>query len=92
RLSRNLQTTRSERDRARALAHELELAGGGLRNIYQPGLRDDDPARRDKLNLMRELFESNKQLHIFVKTRQVAVVGAVVSEGASESRPTAEGQ
>ncbi|MFN0057844.1 MAG: hypothetical protein ACKVX7_05240, partial [Planctomycetota bacterium] len=41
RLSRNLQTTRSERDRARALAHELELAGGGLRNIYQPGLRDD---------------------------------------------------
>ena len=78
RLSRSLKTTRKERDHARAIAQELELnGGGGLRNIYSPGLKDDDPARADKLLLMRELFESNKELHIYVRDRQPAIENAV---------------
>lgn len=65
RLSRTLDETRLERDRARlnALA---EAEGRGV-NVYQPGLNQEDPQRLEKLALLMELVEDNLELRKHVK-------------------------
>ncbi len=62
RLAGSLQSAEGERDRARALAQALEAAGGSLRNVYTAGMKDDDPLRGKKMNLLEGIIKENKAL------------------------------
>ncbi|MGE3165603.1 MAG: hypothetical protein AB7O52_11900 [Planctomycetota bacterium] len=74
RLSRTLDETREQRDRARRGA--LTDADARGVNIYQPGLSDGDPDRNDKLALLLELVEDNLELRKHVKPRGGATAAA----------------
>jgi len=68
RLAGNLEDTERQRDEAREIATALEnSAGMGLsleqiKQKYQIGLSKDDPRREQKLMVMRELLEQNREL------------------------------
>lgn len=68
RLAGNLEDTERQRDEAREIANALEKsAGQGLsleqiKNKFQIGLSKDDPRREQKLMVMRELLEQNREL------------------------------
>lgn len=68
RLAGNLEDTERQRDEAREIASALEKsAGQGLsleqiKNKFQIGLSKDDPRREQKLMVMRELLEQNREL------------------------------
>jgi len=71
RLAQTLEETRSERDRARQRAFALESAAAdGLpANVFNAGLEEDDPFRQQKLALLQELIEDNKNLRDYAKAR-----------------------
>ena len=63
RLSRNLQESETEREKAQKWAQALEQHGGGsLRNTMTTGLNDADPDREKKLELLKEIFAMNKEM------------------------------
>lgn len=68
RLAGNLEETERQRDEARDIANALEKsAGQGLsieqiKQKFQIGLAKDDPRREQKLMVMRELLEQNREL------------------------------
>ena len=68
RLAGNLEETEKQRDEAREIANALEKsAGQGLsieqiKQKFQIGLSKDDPRREQKLMVMRELLEQNREL------------------------------
>ena len=68
RLAGNLEDTERQRDEAREIASALEKsAGQGLsleqiKQKFQIGLSKDDPRREQKLMVMRELLEQNREL------------------------------
>jgi hypothetical protein len=63
RLATSLSSAEKERDKAQKRAQILEKSGvGPLRNVMDAGLDDEDPDRERKLELLREIFEFNKQV------------------------------
>lgn len=63
RLAHSLDSAEEERDRARRHAAALEASGGTpLRNVMTAGLDDEDPDKARKLDLLKEIFDFNKQV------------------------------
>ncbi len=64
RLASTLEQTESERDRHMRHAAALEKSGGGgaLQNVYQAGMDTEDPDRERKLELLRNVFDQNKEI------------------------------
>ncbi|MGE3165206.1 MAG: hypothetical protein AB7O52_09900 [Planctomycetota bacterium] len=62
RLAKALEETQKARERAERRAQALESAGTGIRTVMEAGLADDDPARDQKLTLLKDLFESNRKV------------------------------
>ena len=63
RLASSLESAETERDLARRRAQVLEESGLlGLRNIATAGLDDTDPDRGKKLELLKEIVESNREM------------------------------
>jgi len=66
RLSSSLEDTQQERDSAQRRAHALEMAGGvAFKNVYTPGLADDDEKDK-KLNLLKEIVAGNREVRKFM--------------------------
>jgi hypothetical protein len=62
RLAASLDETSKDRDRSRRRLAAIEASGGGLRNIMEAGLDDDDPDKERKLDLMKEIFKQNQEM------------------------------
>jgi hypothetical protein len=64
RLASTLEETQKERDRAFRRAQALEAAGvPGFQNWITGGIRDDDPDRERRLELMKEIVDFNKAMY-----------------------------
>jgi hypothetical protein len=63
RLASSLESAETERDQARRRAQVLEESGLlGLKSIAAAGLDDTDPDREKKLELLKEIVESNREM------------------------------
>jgi hypothetical protein len=64
RLSGSLEDTERQRDEMQEWAKALEAAGGGggLRNVFTPGLKDGDPNKKRKMALMKEILDVNRAI------------------------------
>jgi hypothetical protein len=64
RLSDSLSDAERQRDEARQFAAMVESQGGGAVSLqkFQAGLKGDDPNKKRKMELMKELMEENRKL------------------------------
>jgi hypothetical protein len=63
RLAGSLEETEKQRDEAQRFAAFLESQGGGsLRNVFTAGLKDGDPNKAKKLDLMKKILDENRLL------------------------------
>lgn len=62
RLATSLEDTERQRDEMQEWARMIEAQGGGLRNVFTPGLKGDDPNKKRKLALMKEILEVNRSI------------------------------
>jgi hypothetical protein len=63
RLAGTLEETERQRDEAQRFAAFLESQGGGaLRNVFTAGLKDEDPNKGKKLELMKKILDENRML------------------------------
>ncbi len=71
RLAQTLEETRVERNRAQQRAHALESAAGESfqANVMTAGLDEEDPFRKQKLALLQELVDDNKELRDYANAR-----------------------
>jgi len=94
RLARNLDQTEQERDVAKRHAQALEASGGGgLRNVMTVGLDDGSPGREKKLELLKEIFDQNKEMRASLKERGIVLggpKGATETSAQEEETPTSE--
>ena len=74
RLSGSLENTEEARQLAERRANALESAGGvGIHNIMEAGLGAEDPQRKKKLELLKEIVEGNRRVREFMEsTGQIA--------------------
>lgn len=78
RLAGTLQETEKERDAARRHANELAASGGGpggVQNMYDVGLADDDANREAKLALLKDVFDQNKEMREHMEKKGIKVEG-----------------
>lgn len=93
RLANSLEATEKERDQARRMAAALEASGGGLRNVIDAGLDDEDPGKARKLELLKVVFEQNTEMREAMKAKGLAVPTgparpAASKESAGETAPS----
>jgi hypothetical protein len=63
RLAGSLEETERQRDEAQRFAAFLESQGGGsLRNVFTAGLKEGDPNKAKKLELMKKILDENRML------------------------------
>jgi hypothetical protein len=63
RLAGTLEETERQRDEAQRFAAFLETQGGGaLRNVFTAGLKEGDPNKGKKLELMKKILDENRLL------------------------------
>jgi hypothetical protein len=63
RLAGSLEETERQRDEAQRFAAFLESQGGGsLRNVFTAGLKEGDPNKAKKLELMKKILDENRLL------------------------------
>ncbi len=77
RLASSLEQTESERDRHMRHAAALEKSGGGgaLQNVYQAGMDEEDPDRERKLELLRNIFDQNREIREQLEASGLKVEG-----------------
>ncbi len=84
RLAGNLEETEKQRDEAREIAQALESSAGmglsmeQIKQKFQIGLSKNDPRREQKLAVMKELLEQNRELRrkLGLSTNQEAAAEA----------------
>lgn len=99
RLAGNLEETEKQRDEAREIAQALEQsAGQGLsmeqiKQKFQIGLSKNDPRREQKLAVMKELLEQNRELRrkLGLATNQEAAAEADIKSKAIAADVNAAG-
>jgi AcrR family transcriptional regulator len=63
RLAGSLEESEKQRDDAQKFAAFLESQGGGaLRNVYEAGIKGEDPNKEKKLALMKKILDENRAL------------------------------
>lgn len=63
RLAGSLEESEKQRDEAQKFAAFLESQGGGaLRNVYEAGIKGEDPNKEKKLALMKKILDENRAL------------------------------
>jgi hypothetical protein len=63
RLAGSLEESEKQRDEAQRFAAFLESQGGGaLRNVYDAGIKAEDPHKEKKLALMKKILDENRAL------------------------------
>jgi hypothetical protein len=63
RLAGSLEESEKQRDDAQKFAAFLESQGGGaLRNVYDAGIKGEDPHKEKKLALMKKILDENRAL------------------------------
>jgi hypothetical protein len=63
RLAGSLEESEKQRDDAQRFAAFLESQGGGaLRNVYDAGIKAEDPHKEKKLALMKKILDENRAL------------------------------
>ena len=84
RLAKTLEKAQKERDKERRRVQALEAvsAGPGFKLTRQPGIEEDDPDKRRKLDLMKEIFQVNKEIR-----EELAKSGALPRGRGSKQAP-----
>lgn len=63
RLAGSLEESEKQRDEAQRFSAFLESQGGGaLRNVYDAGIKSEDPNKEKKLALMKKILDENRAL------------------------------
>ena len=63
RLAGSLEESEKQRDEAQRFSAFLESQGGGaLRNVYDAGIKSEDPNKEKKLSLMKKILDENRAL------------------------------
>ena len=85
RLAGSLEESEKQRDEAQRFSAFLESQGGGaLRNVYEAGIKSEDPNKEKKLSLMKKILDENRAL------RQS--LGIQLSEVKDEPKAEAKGE
>lgn len=74
RLAGSLEESEKQRDDAQKFAAFLESQGGGaLRNVYEAGIKGEDPNKEKKLALMKKILDENRALRqsLGIETKEV---------------------
>ncbi|UCG39455.1 MAG: hypothetical protein JSV00_04320, partial [bacterium] len=95
RLANSLLNVESERDRAQRLAKALEAKGGMMvpsQNLYDVGLAEEDPDKERKLNLLKEIFQFNKEMREELASQGRLPKGRAQMQNQAEQDPSGQDQ